>query len=47
MDPSLSKKQQKELKEEAKETIEDVEDVLTKAGEELQIRFTKLDNMFK
>ena len=47
VDPSLSKKQQKELKEEAKETIEDVEDVLTKAGEELQIRFTKLDNMFK
>lgn len=46
-DPSLSKKQQKELKEEAKETIEDVEDVLTKAGEELQTRFAKLNNMFQ
>ena len=46
-DPSLSKKQQKEIKEEAKETIEDVEDVLTKAGEELQVRFTKLNNMFQ
>lgn len=47
VDPSLSKKQQKELKEAAKETIEDVEDVLTKAGEELQVRFTKLNNMFQ
>ena len=28
-------------------TIEDVEDVLTKAGEELQVRFTKLNNMFQ
>ena len=46
-DSSLSKKQQKELKEEAKETIEDVEDVLTKAGEELQTRFAKLNNMFQ
>lgn len=46
-DPSLSKKAQKEMKEEAKNTIEDVEDVLTKAGEELQVRFVKLDNMFK
>ena len=46
-DPSLSKKAQKEMKEEAKETIEDVEDVLTKAGEELQQRFVKLDNMFQ
>lgn len=46
-DSTLPKKQQKELKEEANETVEDVEDVLTKAGEELQTRFVKLDDMFK